>query len=193
MACHPGGHYWGCNIILVLPDHSYRERHCSLYEYQGPNGELCSRAWLQSSPMGSWYSQEAVSLFLSYTLSHNYEWWGWLHLIAASVMTTRMTSPIEESENVIATNHLSYMMYNFLLVTRALSAIFLTSLCQVIIVCFCSFFSNFGYSCLVFHIDNNKLKSDLLFIGLFFFNHCMKQCRQQGIAIWINHLHIHAI
>ena len=34
-----------------------------------------ARAWMQSSLMGFWYSQEPVS-FLSYTLLHNNEWWG---------------------------------------------------------------------------------------------------------------------
>ena len=61
-------------------------------------------AWLQSSPMGSWYWQEPISFFLFTHCHITMDDEGWLHLVA-SAMATRMTSPIEESENVIVANH----------------------------------------------------------------------------------------
>ena len=137
-ACQPCGHHWGYNIILVLPHHSWVAlqpvwRSSSI-------GELCSKGldqpWVLVIPKNPYH--------YSFTHCHttmNDE--GWLHLVA-SVMATRRTSPIEESENVIATYHFLYIMYMFSKSAVHCSAIFLTSLCQVIVVCFCTFFSNFS-------------------------------------------------
>ena len=105
-ASHPGGHYWGYNFILVLHHHSYLEWHCNLCEDQGHNGELCSKGL--AAEFTHWFliftRTRIIFLFTHSHITMNDE--GWLHVVA-SVVATRMTSPIEESENVIAANHFS--------------------------------------------------------------------------------------
>ena len=80
-------------------------------EDQGPTGELCSKGLDAEISHGFLIFPRTHIIFI-YTLSHDNEWWGVVDLVA-SVMATRRTRPIEESQNVIAAYIFFYIMYIF--------------------------------------------------------------------------------